>query len=193
MMIPFRKARPSQTRLRELAEVVDQSALPECAPELRQFARKEAPHQNFRERRRDRRYSLITNVIAVPIDGRFRASAEPFVALSSGMSTSGLRLIHTGPAPAELLFLGIEGQPVKFLLEVLRSQPVGECFEIAGRLIKADFKNPRRESPIVCSSHHEMNIAALGPIAAAPTPDDVICWAGVTAAMPLLLARCETP
>ena len=76
--------------------------------DLWQYARKETFQQEFgRERRRDRRYSLITNVVVAPVDGKCRQAGEPFVALSSGMSVSGIRLIHTCPAPSELLFLEI--------------------------------------------------------------------------------------
>ena len=55
-----------------------------------------------------RRYSLITNVVVLPLDDELRPIGEPFVALSSGMSVDGIRLIYTDPPPTDHLFIEIE-------------------------------------------------------------------------------------
>ena len=98
--------------------------LPAPPAQLWPHARKETHRTEAgRERRRDRRYSLITSVLAVPVDRKHRPIGTPFVALSSGMSVTGIRLIHTSVAPSKFLLLEFEGQPARFVLSVLRSRP----------------------------------------------------------------------
>ena len=189
---------PSQPSLQELAASIDRSALPERPAELWQFARKETANQEGgRERRRDRRYSLITNVIVVPLDRKLRTVDQPFVALSSGMSVSGIRLIHTRPAPSDLLFLEIEGQPVRFLLSVVRSRPVGHCFEIAGKLLKDDVRNQKQVPPVFSPANSNAIVSPAvrtGDNAVSlPTTDELAQWAGVLAAAETLSAQCNGP
>jgi len=183
---------PPSSRLQDLVHSIEYAALAEAPADLWQYARKETFQQEFgRERRRDRRYSLITNVVVAPVDGKCRQAGEPFVALSSGMSVSGIRLIHTCPAPAELLFLEIGRDAVKYLLSVLRSMPVGPCFEIAGQLVKVDAEEPSRPpirvttvaEPVIC-------VAERGGIRSplAPTADELAQWAAVSAAIETLKA-----
>ncbi|HEV8003554.1 MAG TPA: hypothetical protein VGP63_27065 [Planctomycetaceae bacterium] len=156
---------PAHTQLQDLVDSIKRDDLSEPPVELHQFATEETFRQKVgHERRRFRRYSLITNVIAVPLDGELCPVGPPFVALSSGMSVDGMRLIHTQAAPSDRLFIEIDGQPVRFVLSVLRSRPIGFCFEIAGRLTSA----------AVTFEH------------CAPTRDDLLHWAGVTAAVQLL-------
>jgi hypothetical protein len=181
---------PSQ--ILEIADSIDRSALCEVPDEFWIHARKETlHHEPGRERRRDRRFSLITNVIAVPLDRRLRPSGPAFVALSSGMSVSGIRLIYSQPAPSERLLFEIEGQPVAFLLSVVRSRPVGECFEIAGRLKKASLANLRRTKPrLELGAVSEVDKAMLlkNNLVCTPSSTDLVQWAGVTAAAELLKA-----
>jgi hypothetical protein len=156
-----------------LAAAIDRPALGEPPAELADFARKEAPHHRCGyERRRERRYSLITNVIALPLDETLGTAGEPFIAVSSGMSAGGIRLIHTGPPATDLLFLEIDRQPVKLLLAVLRSRAVGPCFEIAGRLIPADAAIAKSVTGGDEQAH-----------AIAPSVDELAQWAGLTAAL----------
>lgn len=194
---PFQSITPRESRLQELVDSLDRSVLSEPPSDLLQFARKEAPHQDVCERRRDRRYSLITNVIVVPINDKLRPVGQPFVALSSGMSVSGIRLIHTQPSPSELLFLEIEGQPVTLLLSVVRSQPVGYCYEIAGRLTKADVANHKADSsPLLvpkCHAIRDITLAADHGDFSLPTTDEQVQWAGITAAVQILNPRWTGP
>jgi hypothetical protein len=181
---------PSPSRLRDLADSIDRAALPAVPAELLPYARKETFQQEFgQERRRDRRYSLITDVVVAPVDGKCRPAGEPFVALSSGMSVSGIRLIHTCPAPSEFLFLEVGRDAVKYLLSVLRSRPVGNCFEIAGQLVKVDA-DESSHSPILVTTAAEPVImsGARGGLETtlAPTAEDLAQWAAVTAAIETL-------
>ena len=184
---------PSPSRLRDLIHSIEHAALAEAPADLWQYARKETFQQEFGcERRRDRRYSLITNVVVAPVDGKCRQAGEPFVALSSGMSVSGIRLIHTCPAPAELLFLEVGSESVKFLLNVLRSRPVGPCFEIAGQLVKVDADQPSHP-PIRTTAVAEpvSRIVGRGGIesALAPTAEELAQWAAFTTATEALRGR----
>lgn len=161
--------------LLEIERAIDCFALAEPPVELWQFARKETFRaEPGRERRLDRRYSLITNVIVVPLDEQLHTAGEPFVAISSGMSASGIRLIHTGPSPSGLLYLQINCQPVKFVLSVLRSRPFGECFEIAGRLTTA---------------HVGTRLAAASGGNAGPTSGELLQWTALAAAAEMLKAE----
>jgi hypothetical protein len=185
---------PVQPQLQDLIDSIDREGRWEAPVELQQFAKEETlHHQGAHERRRFRRYSLITNVFAVPIDEELCPVGPAFVALSSGMSVDGMRLIHTQPSPSAQLFLEIDGQPVRFVLSVLRSRPVGPCFEIAGRLTSvAELSHkivPSREAVLDQQKGLQAAVAA-GSSATfdrpEPTHDDFLHWAGVTAAVPLL-------
>jgi hypothetical protein len=168
---------PAQSQLQGLVDSIDRDRLADPPVELLQFAKEETfQQQGGQERRRFRRYSLITNVIVVPLDEDHCPVGAPFVALSSGMSVDGLRLIHTQPAPSKHLFIEIDGQPVQFVLSVLRNRAIGSCFEIAGRLTK----------PAALRLGGE--IASGAPDRSLPTQDDLLHWAGVTAAVQLLSA-----
>jgi hypothetical protein len=172
-----------QRQLQELIDSIDRSALSEPPDELHQFAKQETfPQHSNQERRRHRRYSLITNVIAVPIDKRrLCAVGPPFVALSSGMSEGGMRLIHTHPLPSDCLVIEIENQPVRFVFSVMRSHPVGHCFETAGQLMNSTpaverIGVSRDFGPVTCDSGRE-------------AVDLLAHWAGVSAAVELLKAE----
>jgi hypothetical protein len=175
------------SRLHEILDAIHRRPLAEPAIELERFAKEETWHQlGGADRRRFRRYSLITNVIVVPLDSQFCQAGDPFVALSSGMSIDGLRLIHTDPPASDYLFVEIEGQPVRFVLSVLRSRPLGPCCEIAGRLMNADLLNQASEPRItICRTNGGVDIGtSTDP--APPTVDEFVRWAGVAAALPLL-------
>jgi hypothetical protein len=129
-------------------------------------------------------------VIVVPLDTNLRAVGQPFVAVSSGMSVGGMRLIHTRPCPSDFLLLEIECQPVKLLLAVLRSCPVGGCFEIAGRFMKADVAERQKGSPALLTTDCRAVTGADGRAGQGdsfpPTVDELVQWAGLTAAVQIL-------
>ncbi len=182
---------PSQ--LQEIVDAIRRRPFVEPLIELERFAKDETLHgQGGQERRRFRRYSLITNVVVLPLDDQLRPIGEPFVALSSGMSVDGMRLIYTDPPPTDHLFIEIDGQPVRFVLSVLRSRPIGHCFEIAGRLLNADVVNHEPVSPVptggnsIATSSDEF---ATSPAEVSPAFDEFAHWAGVSAAVQLLRAN----
>lgn len=167
----------------------------ELPHQLWQHARKETNHpEPGRERRRDRRYSLITNVTVVPVDRKHRPIGPPFVALSSGMSVSGIRLIHTQPPPSKFLLLEFEGQTAQFVLTVLRSRPVGDCFEIAGLLSERQDPHHQPHAPAIATPAESPPTVPIDePESAASPPDDFLHWAGVSAAAQILSAESKSP
>jgi hypothetical protein len=179
--------------LQDLIGSIDRRALSEPPVELRQFAKEETFHQQGgQERRRFRRYSLITNVIVVPLDEELCPITNPFVSLSSGMSVDGIRLLHTDPAPSNQLLIQIESQPVRFVLSVLRNCSLGRCFEIAGRFMDANVVNNKLASPALATPKgNAIGCVDLDPGTldrSPPTLDEFVHWAGLTAAVQLLRA-----
>jgi hypothetical protein len=188
--------------LQEFQEIIgsiDRRALAEPPAELWQFAKEETFYQQGgQERRRFRRYSLITNVIVVPLDERLCPVTNPFVSLSSGMSVDGIRLLHTDPTPSDYLLIEIESQPVRFVLSVLRSCSVGGCFEIAGRFMDAALVKSKLSLPAFATAKCDAIIGAdlerganleHGTLERSrPTFDEFAQWAGVTAAVQFLRA-----
>jgi hypothetical protein len=177
-------------------DAFDRNALSDVPASLQRFARKETIREEpGRERRQDRRYSLITNVTVTPVDKTLRPLGPSFVALSSGMSVSGIRLIHTQPPPSKYLLLKFEGQTAQFVLSVLRSRPVGDCFEIAGRLSKPRIHNQETHPPVIAAPAESPpllpNPAVPNdePESAASLPNDALHWAGVSAAAQVLGAE----
>jgi hypothetical protein len=106
------------------------------------------------------------------------------------MSVGGMRLIHTRPSPSDFLFLEIECQPVRLLLTVLRSLPIGGSFEIAGRFMKADVAEQKMGSPDLlttdCRAVTGADSRAGQGDAFLPTVDELVQWAGLTAAVQIL-------
>ena len=184
----------AQLRPPEFVTAFDGFAVSDALANLQRFARKETLREEpGRERRQDRRYSLITNVTVTPVDKSLRPLGPSFVALSSGMSVSGIRLIYTQSAPSKFLRLEFEGQPVTFLLTVLRSRPIGDCFEIAGRLTKTDaVSHNSNELALITTDNDEVAVIERsgGSDDLAPTTSlEVDQWQGVIAATQLLHAQ----
>jgi hypothetical protein len=176
----------------ESASLPNRSPLPAPPAQLWQHVRKETcSAESGRERRRDRRYSLITSVLAVPVDRKHRPIGPAFIALSSGMSVSGMRLIHTAAAPSKFLLLEFEGQSARFVLSVLRSRPIGDCYEIAGQLSKPRRCAPATSTIVLSNAGPPLEADEADPHSTAI--DDVLHWAGVSAAAQLLVTESKSP
>ena len=91
------------------------------------------------ERRKGKRHSLILQVTAQPLDESLRPMGKPFVCISRNISTSGISLIHSERLTAPFLLLELndqtEGRHVKAAMEVVRCEPKGRFFEIAGNFV----------------------------------------------------------
>jgi hypothetical protein len=186
-----------QTQPMPSPAVSDWLPLPEPPARLWQYARKETIQtETGQDRRRDRRYSLITSVRVVPIDGRQRPIGPPFVALSSGMSVSGIRLLHTEPPPSKFLRLQFEGQSVEFVLSVIRTRSIGDCYEIAGRIrkVRQNAAAPVATAPAATALDDTAPAPIASPLVdheaepAAAHAGEFLQWAAVSAAAQVLTA-----
>src|SRR5580698_6539322 len=118
---------------------MDRSMLPPPSAELLKFVRERAAPQSGRaELRRSKRYAAVLEVVVVPLNEHYRPSGLPFLAVTRDVSTGGLCMLHTRPAPSSLLFIEIERPnvfPLEVVLNVRRNRRVGQFFEIAGEFV----------------------------------------------------------
>ncbi len=89
---------------------------------------------NYRglQKGRERRYPLLIEVAAQPVDGRFEATSEPVLALCCNISTGGMSLIHTRCIRTEWLRLTLDrGDLGTVYAKVVRCRQLKQYFEIA--------------------------------------------------------------
>jgi PilZ domain len=115
---------------------------PRLAEALIEFVRQRAATKaGWKEMRRSKRYAVALEVVVQPLNESHRPSGRPFLAVTRDVSTGGLCLMHTRPAPTSLLFIEIDrpdDAPLDFVLNVLRNRSIGPFFEIAGDFIEID-------------------------------------------------------
>jgi hypothetical protein len=120
--------------------------LPAPCPDLRKYVDEQASkHASVSERRESVRYVAVLEVVVVPLDETYKSIGKPFLALTRDVSTSGMCLLHTRPAPTPLLFVEIARPPeppLKVVLQVCRNRRIGQFFEIAGNFVEVDGKSP---------------------------------------------------
>ena len=97
----------SQTTLEEISETIDRTVLPRPSAGLREFLSSLPQAKRPSDRRKSERYSLIADVIVVPLDKECRPLAEPFVACSINVSAGGLCFYHSEPVDSTLLYVEI--------------------------------------------------------------------------------------
>jgi len=105
---------------------------------VRQRGEKESSAADLR---RSKRFSAVLEVVVVPLNEQLRPSDLPFRAVTRDVSTRGLCLVHTRPAPSKKLFVEIDrpGEaPLDVVLNVRRNRRAGQFFEIAGDLMPVD-------------------------------------------------------
>lgn len=128
----------SQATLQDIADAIDPAMLHKPSAKLREFLTSIPESTRVSERRQAERYSLIADVIVVPLDEELHPAAHPFVACSRNVSTGGMCLYHAAPVESTLIYVEI-GRPntrrVCAVMKVLRQQRVGSYFEIAGELV----------------------------------------------------------
>jgi hypothetical protein len=120
--------------------------LPAPCPDLRRFVDQQArDRSSVSERRESIRYTAVLEVIVVPLDENRKSTGKPFLALTRDVSTSGMCLLHTRPAPTPLLFIEITRPPeapLNIVLQVRRNRRIGQFFEIAGDFVATDTNSP---------------------------------------------------
>jgi hypothetical protein len=115
---------------------IDRSLLVPPSAALMKFVReREVRSPDGKEMRRSKRYGAVLEVVVVPLNDHFRPSGLPFLAVTRDVSTSGLCMLHTRPAPAGKLFVEIErpnDAALDVVVKVRRNRRVAQFFEIAG-------------------------------------------------------------
>ena len=89
------------------------------------------------ERRTAERFPLAYPVLVVPIDDQTKTSTA-FAAITRDVSSTGLSMFHTHPVYEPYLavqFATETGEKFRVLVEVIRCQPKGLFFEIAGSFV----------------------------------------------------------
>jgi len=127
----------SQATLQSIADVINRSTLRGPSAGLRKFLAS-IPGAKAADRRQTERYSVIADVIVVPLGDDLLPAAQPFVACSRNLSTSGICLYHAKPVESTLLYVEIalpDAPGMSALMNVLRQEPVGGYVEIAGRFL----------------------------------------------------------
>jgi hypothetical protein len=116
--------------------------LPPPSEALIEYVRQQAATKaGWREMRRSKRYAAVLEVVVLPLNDSFRPSGRPFLAVTRDVSSGGLCLLHTRPAPTSVLFIEIERPnetPLDVVLNVRRNRRVGPFFEIAGDFLAID-------------------------------------------------------
>ena len=128
----------SQATLEEIAETIDRSTLHEPSAGLREFLSSLPQAKKVSDRRQSERFSVIADVIVVPLDKDCRPLAEPFIACSLNVSAGGMCFYHSEPIESTLLYVEIASPGAAGMsaqMRVLRQRPAGDYFEIAGQFI----------------------------------------------------------
>jgi hypothetical protein len=128
----------SQATLEEIAESIDRSTLDEPSDRLRNFLASLPPARKVSDRRRSERYSVIADVVVVPLDKDFSPAGRPFIACSLNVSAGGMCLYHSQPVDSSLLYVEIaspDAPGMSARMQVLRQSRVGGYIEIAGQFL----------------------------------------------------------
>jgi hypothetical protein len=91
------------------------------------------------EKRRAPRFRRVTLVPAAPLDEEFPPSGEPFLAVSMGISTCGLGMVHSRMVTCKNLALEIAppgGKPTRVIARVVRCRPFNGAFFIGCEFLK---------------------------------------------------------
>jgi hypothetical protein len=118
---------------------IDRSLLVPPSAALMKFVRERAiKSPGEKEMRRSKRYGAVLEVVVIPLNEHFRPSGLPFLAVTRDVSTGGMCMLHTRPAPSAKLFVEIERPneaALDVVLKVRRNRRVGQFFEIAGDFV----------------------------------------------------------
>jgi hypothetical protein len=116
--------------------------LPQPSAALMKFVRERSVKPTGEtELRRSKRYAAVLEVVVLPLNEHYRPSGLPFLAVTRDVSTGGLCMLHTRPAPSTKLFIEIErpnDTALDVVLNVRRNRRVGQFFEIAGDFVTID-------------------------------------------------------
>ena len=121
---------------------IDRSILAPPSAALLKFVRERAVAKSTAaELRRSKRYAAVLEVVVVPLNEQFRPAGLPFLAVTRDVSTAGLCMLHTRPAPSTKLFVEIERPneaPLDVVVNIRRNRRAGQFFEMAGDFITVE-------------------------------------------------------
>ncbi len=100
-------------------------------------------HPPKKNRRGSKRISILSTVVALPVDQNFAPLEEPFKMTSYDISETGICLIHTRAVTSEYLALCWRSviSPKRFMkavIKVERCKPLGPFYEVAGPFAMKD-------------------------------------------------------
>src|SRR5271170_6599130 len=135
-------ATPTADELFELFEF-SRDQVPPPSDVLVRFADRTITNRNTScrsdERRAEPRHAVAINVLAIPLNKHFKKCGEPFMAVTRDLSAGGIAMFHNQNVVAKYLALEIvdaEGERLRLIMSVLRSQAIGLFYEVAGRFVK---------------------------------------------------------
>ena len=94
------------------------------------------------ERRAHDRFVVAIPSIVQPLDDRHIPLGKAFAAVTRDISIGGIGLLHSQPVVASFLGVRIadpEGKQFRFLVKMLRCQPLGEYFDIGGEFVTSSI------------------------------------------------------
>jgi hypothetical protein len=122
------------------AVVFDRAQLAPPSPELLKTTERIPTDRSHagRDKRRAVRYSVKAAIPVQPFDAMLQPIEAPFMSVARNISTGGICLLSDRTIHAE--FLGLElsataGELVQLLVQVMRSRPRGNVYEIGGEFI----------------------------------------------------------
>jgi hypothetical protein len=140
----------SQATFQDIGDAIDHSKLNKPSAGLRGFLASLPKARRASDRRQTDRYSVIADVIVVPLDTDLLPAARPFIACSRDVSTGGMCLYHSEPVESTLLYVEIaspDAPGMSALMKVLRQKRVGGYFEIAGQFLSDCPPNAANDDP----------------------------------------------
>jgi len=90
------------------------------------------------ERRTSKRKPVLLDVIAVPLDARFKPVGDAFLALTRDISHGGISVLHTEHVSAPYLLVRLATQRYRTLqavVEVVRARRIDQFTGISGRFV----------------------------------------------------------
>ena len=91
------------------------------------------------ERCVSQRFPVNISVPVVPVDEAYNTIGDLFMLTIRNISARGVDLVHNHPIKSKFLALELPGRenqtPTELVIKVLRCQPIGSVYEIAGRFV----------------------------------------------------------
>ncbi len=129
----------------------DRSQIPPPSSELLQTATRLrlAPGHDGREKRQSQRFPVTAIVPVLPLDALLQPIGTPFMLVARNISAGGICLLHDHAITSEFLaleFAAPGGNLVQVLVQITRSRPRGNVYEIGGEFV-SKMAPPTQSAP----------------------------------------------